>query len=242
MYKRIIGVVLLDDGVFCRTRNFVVDYHYTHDFIDTKYFDELAFINVTSNNRRKTSPMLSQSIENIVKHSQLPISIGGGIKEIDDIREFRKFGADRYLLNQTFKESDSLTRNSIQVFGKSSIISSINHWGPFLWSRNGISNIKLADRIKEIEDTCGGDILLNSVERDGTLRGLDLETLDYLSRVSGYSFVVSGGLGNLEHLYEALQRDNVVGVCTGNVYHLTSNTISQWRDELIERGLNVRKV
>jgi cyclase len=241
MYKRIIGLVLIDSGIFCRTRNFTVDYHYTNRFIDTKHFDELVFIDVSSNHLGTNLPQLSESIESIVESSQLPISIGGGIKKIEDIAVFREFGADRYVLNQTYKVSDNLIYKSILKYGQSTILSSINHWGPYIASKDGVSEIRLVDRIKEIADNRGGDVLLNSVERDGTLRGLDLETIDELSNSCNLSFILSGGLGNLSHLSEALKRDNVVGVCTSNVYHLTTSTILNWRIDMISRGLNVRR-
>jgi cyclase len=242
MYKRIIGVILLDGGVFCRTRNFSVDYHYTNKFIDSHLFDELIFLNVSHHAKGEDRARFSAGINEIVLNSQLPVSIGGGIKGPREIEEFRKFGADRYVINQTTSDSDSLVSNLIDEFGKSSIISSINHWGPYTASREGATQIKVVDRVKEIKDNCGGDILINSIERDGTLRGLDLTIIDELAQLVDCKFILAGGLGNVEHLFEGLKRDNVVGVCTSNVYHLTTNTISNWRTELFSRGIEVRKM
>jgi len=241
MYKRIIAIVLLDNGVFCRTRNFVADYHYTNNFIDSRYFDEMVFLDV-SGDQKGNRLKFYRGIEEIVLQSQLPISIGGGIRGVEDIELFRTFGADRYVVNQTDRSVDSMVTGLISTYGKSSIISSINHWGPFTASRNGRSTVRLVDRIKEIRETCGGDILLNSIERDGTLRGLDLKTIDELAEFEDLSFILSGGLGNLEHLSDSLQRPNVVGVCTSNVYHLTTKTISTWRTNMISEGLLVRSI
>ena len=241
MYKRIIAMVPLDRGIFCRTRNFIADYHYTNKFIDSRFFDEMVFLDVSSNLKEPRTEFYS-GIEEVVLHSQLPISIGGGIRSVRDVERFRTFGADRYLVNQTEKKADSLVTDLINNYGRSSIISSINHWGPFTASRDGKSDVRVVDRVMEISEQCGGDILLNSVERDGTLRGLDLKMVDDLAEQTNLSFIVSGGLGNLEHLYTCLQRPNVVGVCTSNVYHLTTNTISAWRTNMISRGLLVRKV
>lgn len=232
----------MDGGIFCRTRNFTPDYHYTHQFIDTTFFDEMVCINVKNRLIEEDLSIFSQSLDDIVMESQLPISIGGGLRTIEDIEFFRTFGADRYLLNQTQGSSDIFIENAIKSFGKSSIISCINHWGPFTASREGISEVRVVDRINEIRENCGGDILLNSMERDGTLRGLDLDLVDDLARFDEISFILSGGLGNINHLCEALGRENVVGVCTSNVYHLTTNTISNWRKQMITRGLLVRQL
>lgn len=241
MYKRLIALVLLDNGVFCRTRNFITDYHYTNNFIDSRYFDEMVFLDVSSD-QRKNRLKFYGGIEKIVLQSQLPISIGGGIRGVEDVELFRKFGADRYLVNQTDRSADSMVAGLISTYGKSSIISSLNHWGPLTASKNGRSTERLADRIKEMGENNGGDILLNSVERDGTLRGLDLKTIDELAEFENLSFILSGGLGNFEHLSDALKRPNVVGVCTSNVYHLTTKTISTWRTTMISQGLSVRSI
>lgn len=241
MYKRIIAMVLLDNGVLCRTRNFTADYHYTSNFIDSRFFDEMVFLDV-SINRKDNRSRFYGGIEPIVINSQLPITIGGGLKGVNDVEVFREFGADRYLVNHTEKRVDSFVSELISRYGRSSIISSINHWGPFTATKDGRLPERLVERVKEIRESCGGDILLNSIERDGTLRGLDLKTIDELTELEELSFILSGGLGNLEHLYNALQRPNVVGICTSNVYHLTTNTISTWRRNLISRGVLIRSV
>jgi len=242
MYKRIIGLVLLDNSIFCRTRNFVADYHYINKFIDTRYFDEMVFIDVSGDQAIPNKLIFGRAIEEVTEHSQLPITIGGGIRHIDDIELFRTFGADRYVINQTDPESDLLISESVRKYGRSSVVSTINHWGPFIATRDCITEIKLVDRIKEIGINCGSDILLNSIERDGTLRGLDLAVIDDLAEISESSFILSGGLGNIDHLRAALERENVVGVCTSNVYHLTTNTISNWRTTLASGDLMVRAI
>jgi cyclase len=201
----------------------------------------MAFIDVSNANKGNPTEFF-KGIEEVVHNSQLPVSLGGKIRSSDDVELYRTFGADRYIINQTEGSSDKLVAELISSYGRSSIISSINHWGPFTASRSSKHHLPLIDRIAEIANNCGGDILLNSVERDGTLRGLDLDTIYQLAEIKNLSLIVSGGLGNMEHLYESLQAPNVVGVCTSNVYHLTTNTISMWRANLIARDLRLRKI
>lgn len=241
MYKRIVGLVLLDNGIFCRTRNFIPDYHYTNKFIDTSFFDEMAFIDVSNTKTNRLSEF-QKGIDEVVLNSQLPVSIGGNIRSCEDVELYRTLGADRYIVNQTERSSDKLVAELISNYGRSSIISSINHWGPFTASKGSTLPIRLIDRIAEIASNCGSDILLNSIERDGSLRGLDMDTINQLAEMKNLSLILSGGLGNMEHLYESLQAPNVVGVCTSNVYHLTTNTISMWRANLIARDLRLRKI
>lgn len=242
MFKRIIGLVLLDQGVVSRTRNFHSDYQYTGEFIDTQFFDEIAFIDISQNHNQESHNKFKNTVEKLMKDSQLPVSMGGGIKSIEDIERFRTFGADRYIINQTLTINDKFICKVIEIYGKSSVISSINHSGEFIASRRRVSTQNISDRITEIRSNCGSEILLNSIERDGTLRGLDLETANLISRISKVPLILSGGVGNATHIEDALKVNNVVGVATSNIYHLTTTTVSSWRSSLLSKGANLRLI
>ncbi len=242
MFKRIIGLVLLDQGVVSRTRNFHSDYQYTGEFIDTQFFDEIAFIDISQNHDQESHNKFQNMVEKLMRDSQLPISMGGGIKSIDDIERFRSFGADRYIINQTSPMKDKFICKVIEMYGKSSVISSISHSGEFIASRCHVSTQSISDRIAEILSNCGSEILLNSIECDGTLRGLDLETAKLISRISKVPLILSGGVGNATHIEDALKINNVVGVATSNIYHLTTTTVSSWRSSLLSKGANLRLI
>ena len=242
MYKRIIGLVLVDKGVVCRTRNFVQDYHYIDAHIDTGFFDEICFIDITKEKSDFTSTAFFNTLENLMNYSQLPISIGGSVRGIEDIYRYRNFGADRYLINQTISKSDALAAECIKEFGRSSIISSINHWGKFLFDGGVRTDVEINDRFEEIKENCGSELLLNSVEMDGTLTGMDMETIKSLNHVGAPSLIISGGLGRFEHALEMLSNESVSAVCTSNIYHLTTKTIAAWRKQIRNLGGNVRDV
>ena len=242
MFKRIIGLVLLDQGVVSRTRNFHSDYQYTGEFIDTQFFDEIAFIDISQNHNQESHNKFQNMVEKLMKGSQLPVSMGGGIKSMDDIERFRSFGADRYIINQTSTMNDEFICKVIEMYGKSSVISSISHSGEFIASRRHVSSQSISDRIAEIQSNCGSEILLNSIERDGTLRGLDLETAKLICRISKVPLILSGGVGNATHIEDALKVNNVVGVSTSNIYHLTTTTVSSWRSSLLSKGANLRLI
>ena len=242
MFKRIIGLVLLDQGVVSRTRNFHSDYQYTGEFIDTQFFDEIAFIDISQNHNQESHNKFQNMVEKLMKDSQLPVSMGGGIKSMDDIERYRSFGADRYIINQTSTMNDEFICKVIEMYGKSSVISSISHSGEFIASRRHVSSQRISDRIAEIQSNCGSEILLNSIERDGTLRGLDLETAKLICRISKVPLILSGGVGNATHIEDALKVNNVVGVATSNIYHLTTTTVSSWRSSLLSKGANLRLI
>ena len=242
MYKRIIGLILMNSGIVCRTRNFQSDYLYTDEFIDSKYFDEIVCIDVSQERSEQSQSLFLTGIEKIMEHSQLPLAIGGGIRSIEDIRRYRKFGADRYVINQTEVESDTFVTEAVKEFGKSSIVSSINHWGDFTYSNGVISTKALKQRVSEISTNSGSELLLNSVERDGTLLGFDNANAQKIANSHDMPLIISGGVGRWSHVLDTLQIENVEAVCTSNIYHLTTTTISTWRSEVKTKGGNVRTV
>ena len=232
----------MNSGIVCRTRNFQSDYLYTDEFIDSKYFDEIVCIDVSQERSEQSQSLFLTGIEKIMEHSQLPLAIGGGIRSIEDIKRYRKFGADRYVINQTEAESDTFVTEAVKEFGKSSIISSINHWGDFTYSNGVISTKALRQRVSEISDNRGSELLLNSVERDGTLLGFDNASVQKIANSHDMPLIISGGVGRWSHVLDTLQIENVEAVCTSNIYHLTTKTISTWRSEVKTKGGNVRTV
>ena len=229
-------------GIVCRTRNFQSDYLYTDEFIDSKYFDEIVCIDVSQERSEQSQSLFLTGIEKIMEHSQLPLAIGGGIRSIEDIRRYRKFGADRYVINQTEAESDIFVTEAVKEFGKSSIVSIINHWGDFTYSNGVISTKALRQRVSEISVNRGSELLLNSVERDGTLLGFDNANAQKIANSHDMPLIISGGVGRWSHVLDTLQIENVEAVCTSNIYHLTTKTISTWRSEVKTKGGNVRTV
>ena len=242
MYKRIIGVVLVDNGIVCRTRNFVSDYLYTDDFIDTNFFDEIVFIDVSKNRSNETLNLFFTTIEKLMSKSQLPMAIGGGISSINDILRYREFGADRYIINQTSSTSDELVKNAIEKFGKSSIISGIDHWQEFTFENGKKTETKLDERVNSVFNNSGSEILLNSVALDGSLTGFDLNVVQQISDSFKIPIIISGGVGRWTHALNAIEIENVTGICTSNIYHLTTSTILSWRKQIIEYGGNVREL
>ena len=232
----------MNSGIVCRTRNFQSDYLYTDEFIDSKYFDEIVCIDVSQERSEQSQSLFLTGIEKIMEHSQLPLAIGGGIRSIEDIRRYRKFGADRYVINQTEAGSDIFVTEAVKEFGKSSIISSINHWGDFTYSNGVISTKALQQRVFEISTNRGSELLLNSVERDGTLLGFDNANAQKIANSHDMPLIISGGVGRWSHVLDTLQIENVEAVCTSNIYHLTTKTISTWRSEVKTKGGNVRTV
>ena len=242
MYKRIIGLVLLDDGYVCRTRNFISDYLYNDLFIDTKYFDEIAFIDVTKDRSSESISLFASTIEKLMKNSQLPMAIGGGINRLNDIKAYRSLGADRYIINQSSSSKDAFVKQATEVFGQSTIISAVDHWGQNTFVAGQRSTVSLRSRLVEIADNSGSEVLLNSVEYDGSLIGYDKSSMHQVTDLITKPTLIAGGIGNWSHVLEGLEIENIAGVFTSNIYHLSTSTVMNWRQQIIARGGKVRSV
>jgi cyclase len=201
-----------------------------------------VFIDVSKNRSNETLNLFFTTIEKLMSKSQLPMAIGGGISSINDILRYREFGADRYIINQTLSTSDELVKNAIEKFGKSSIISGIDHWQEFTFENGTKTETKLDERVKSIFDNSGSEILLNSAALDGSLTGFDLNVVQQISDSYKIPIIISGGVGRWTHALNALEIENVTGICTSNIYHLTTSTILSWRKQIIENSGNVREL
>lgn len=242
MYKRIIGLVLLDNGFVCRTKNFISDYLYSDLFIDTKYFDEIAFLDVSKNRGPKSISLFASTIEKLMKNSQLPIAIGGGIRNLNDIKAYRSLGADRYIINQSSSSKDIFVKEATEVFGNSTIISAIDHWGQNTFIGGQRTSVSLYSRLMEIANNSGSEILINSVENDGSLMGFDKRLLNQIADIIKKPTLIAGGIGNWSHVLEGLEIENISGVFTSNIYHLSTSTVLNWRKQIIASGGKVRAI
>ena len=242
MYKRIIGLVLLDNGYVCRTRNFISDYLYNDLFIDTKYFDEIAFIDVTKDRSSKSISLFASTIEKLMKNSQLPMAIGGGINNLNDIKVYRSLGADRYIINQSSPSKDAFVKEATEVFGQSTILSAIDHWGQNTFVAGQRTSVSLYSRLVETAENSGSEILINSVEHDGSLLGFDKNSLDKLADVISKPTLIAGGIGNFFHVLNGFKVENISGVMTSSIYHLTTSTVLNWRKQIIASGGKVRSI
>ena len=255
--KRIIFALLYCDGFYHLSRNFrlqrVGDYQWlekTYDFKNNcENIDELAFLLVKrSPNKDDISKFLNE-IEKIRKNIFAPVIIGGGIKNISDAKQYFNNGADKILINSKSLDDDLIEEIS-SLYGDQSITINIdykydtinNEDMTFVNCGQTQTNLSLINHLKKICNKSIGEIILHSINRDGTGNGLDLKKINDLSLLINKPILLMGGAGKTEHIIEALNNEKISGVITANIFNFMGNALKRTREQAFEEKINIAKL
>ncbi len=242
--KRIIITLTFLDGILFRTKKFVPDYRYTKNFINFWNIDELILIDISKN---KFNKKFLDIIKFFSNNCFVPISVGGGIKKIENADILFKTGADKIVIGfETFK-NPTFHEAVAKKFGNQSIIQAVDlkkKNSKFKIVKNSGQEETEIDPIefcKKVQNVGVGEILINSVDNDGALLGYDLKALDLLKDVVKCPKLVLGGCGNWEHMEQVFKKYDVSGSCTQNIFHFTDESIISAKNYLIKKKIYIRK-
>lgn len=232
MYRpRIIPILLLKKNGLVKSVKFD-DHRYIGDpinavriFNDLKA-DELAFIDITATLENRLVSL--EFVRNVGEEANMPFSVGGGIRTLEDIRRILKAGAEKIILNTIAGEKPGFVRQAADAFGSSTITVCVDvkrnlFKKTFAWIRAGKTNTKISpvDYARQMESMGAGELLVQSIERDGTMSGYDMELIRSISEEVTIPVTALGGAGHLDHL-KALYKTTVInGLAAGSlfVYH-----------------------
>tara|TARA_B100001093_G_scaffold486409_1_gene521699 strand:+ start:2616 stop:3356 length:741 start_codon:yes stop_codon:yes gene_type:complete len=243
--KRLITVLTFYNGILYRTRSFVPDYRYTKNFIDTWSVDEIIALDITRN-KKEVSDVFLENLKLISKNCFVPICAGGKIKSVKDVDLYLKSGADKISINTEAFLNPELVKNIIDIYGTQVLTLSIDvkkineRYEIFINNGQTKANILLEDYICKMQKIGIGEILINSIDKDGTLEGYDLTLLKLLKKISNVPVISLGGAGNWKHFFEAVSSVDIDAVATNNIYHFTENSIISAKKYLKKNGLNFR--
>ena len=230
--KRIIPVLLLKDKRMVKGKKF-------KDFKDTgepktavriysaQDADELVFLDIDNN-----SSSLGNLIEIVKQASEecfMPLAAGGGISDINQARELLKAGADKIVVNTSCVKNPSLIKEISEEFGEQCVIGSIDYKISNnlreVWIKSGKLNTNLdpLEHAKNLIKLGAGEILLNSIDRDGMMEGYDLEYADKVSREINVPLIVCGGAGNYMHLADLLNNTSISAAACASLFHFGDN-------------------
>jgi cyclase len=207
--------------------------------------DELTFLDITasSDNRDTILDVVSRTAERVF----LPLTVGGGIRSVADIRRLLLAGADKASLNSAAIGRPELVREAAQKFGSQCVVVAIDarQSGPGKWevfSHGGRVNtgLDVLQWAKQLETLGAGEILLTSMDRDGTGTGFDLTLLKAVCDAVRLPVIASGGVGSLEHFVEGAEA-GATGLLAASVFHFGTFTISEVKQALIQACLPVRQ-
>ena len=206
--------------------------------------DELVFLDITASSDRRN--IVVDMVRRVADSINIPFTVGGGLRSVDDIQEILRAGADKVSLNTSAVEDPPLVQKSAERFGSQCIVVAID-----ARRENGIAKVythggRTATDLDAVEwakraaELGAGEILLTSMDADGTKAGYDLELTRRISNAVQIPVIASGGAGNLEDLYRGLTEGAASAVLAASIFHFREVTIADAKSYLRERGVTVR--
>jgi cyclase len=217
---------------------------------DTQGADELVFLDITASHEARD--IMLDVVRRTAEGIYMPLTVGGGIRSVDDVRRLLRAGADKISLNTAALERPAVIREAVERFGSQCIVVAIDarreparageppRWGVYTHGGRRPAGRDAIEWACEAVAQGAGEILLTSMDRDGTKDGYDLELTRAVSRGVSVPVIASGGAGSLEHLYEGLVEGCADAALAASIFHFGTHTIAEAKAYLRARGVEVR--
>tara|TARA_B100002052_G_scaffold24614_1_gene19192 strand:+ start:154 stop:927 length:774 start_codon:yes stop_codon:yes gene_type:complete len=211
--------------------------------------DEITFLDITASHEERQTTI--ETVSAIAGEVFIPLTVGGGIRNLDDIREMLNAGADKVAINTAALLNPDLVKQAAERFGSQCIVVAVDakqvsgkheerKWEIFTHGGRKATGKDAIDWVKKMVASGAGEILLTSMDRDGTKKGFDLELKKQVSRAVTVPIIASGGVGNLEHLAEGILRGEADAVLAASIFHFGEFTIGQAKAHMAAQGIEVR--
>jgi len=213
---------------------------------DAQGADELVFLDITASHEDRA--IMLDVVRRTAEGVYMPLTVGGGIRSIDDVRLLLRAGADKVSLNTAALERPAVIGEAARRFGSQCIVVAIDarresaagRWGVYTHGGRRPTGRDALEWAREAVAQGAGEILLTSMDRDGTKDGYDLELTRAVSEAVSVPVIASGGAGSLPHLYEGLTDGRADAVLAASIFHFAIHTIAEAKSYLRERGVAVR--
>ena len=247
--KRIIPCLDVKDGRVVKGINFV-------DLIDAgdpveqaKFYsengaDEICFLDISASLENRDT--IINIVEKTAQEVFIPLTVGGGVKSINNIQSLLRAGADKVSINSAAISNPNIIKESSDFFGSQCIVVAVdvkkeqNNWK--VYSHGGTKNtgIDALTWLKKIEFLGAGEVLLTSMDRDGTKSGFDLEILSQVNQILNIPVIASGGVGSVEHFYEGVTIGKADALLAASVFHFNEFSIMDVKNYLKKNNIKVR--
>ena len=213
---------------------------------DREGADELCFLDITaSHENRKT---IIDVVEQTAARVFMPLTVGGGVRALEDIRALLNAGADKVSINTTAVQQPEFVREAAQRFGTQCIVVAIDakqceqagHWEVFTHGGRKPTGFDVVEWAQRMQQYGAGEILLTSMDQDGRQNGYDLALTAAVSERLTIPVIASGGVGTLDHLHDGLVKGKAAAVLAASIFHFRTHTIQQAKTYLRKRGVPVR--
>ena len=212
---------------------------------DKQGADELVFLDITASHENNDTmiDVVYKTAENIF----MPVTVGGGIRTLNDIKNLLRAGADKVSLNTSAVKNPQIIKDASTMFGRQCIVVAIDakkvsdgRWNVFIYGGRQDTGIDALEWAKKAQELGAGEILLTSMDCDGTKDGYDLELTKTISLSVSIPVIASGGAGKLEHLFSAFSVGTADAVLAASIFHFGEISILETKEYLKQRGIPVR--
>ncbi|MCY4219146.1 MAG: imidazole glycerol phosphate synthase subunit HisF [Gammaproteobacteria bacterium] len=217
---------------------------------DQENADEIAFLDITaSSDNRET---IIHIVEDVAEQVFIPLTVGGGIRTLEDISRLLHAGADKISINTTAVNNPNFIREASQHFGNQCIVVAIDakqvksgsdgqkQWEIYTHGGRTSTGIDAIDWAKKMEQFGAGELLITSMDRDGTKTGFDLDLMKTITSQTGIPAIASGGVGNLQHLVEGIVAGGADAVLAASIFHYGEYTVAKAKQFLAKNGIEIR--
>ena len=214
---------------------------------DEQGADELAFLDITASNEERDTVL--HIVEAVAGQVFIPLTVGGGIRDLDDARRLLNAGADKVSINTAAVENPEFVREAAQTFGSQCIVAAIDAkrvnsepaaWEVFTHGGRRGAGLDAVAWATNLAASGAGEILLTSMDRDGTRDGFDLPLTRAVSDAVPVPVIASGGVGALEHLAAGIVEGGADAVLAASIFHFGEHTVAEAKQTLAEQGIEVR--
>ncbi len=207
--------------------------------------DEICFLDITASNENRNT--IINVVNKTAEKCFVPLTVGGGIRSIDNIRELLLAGADKVSINTAAVKDMSFVKKASKKFGTQCMVVAVDakkvsegKWEIFTHGGREKTGIDAIEFSKRAEANGAGEILLTSMDKDGTKTGYDLELLKNITKSLSIPVIASGGAGNLEHMHDAIKSGGASAVLAASIFHYGEFTIKDTKEYLKSKNIPVR--
>ena len=214
---------------------------------DTEGADEITMLDITASH--ETRDTTYKTVESIASQVFIPLTVGGGVRKIEDIKKLLRSGADKVSINTSAVENPSFVKEAADKFGSQCIVVAVdakaktdkdNTWEVVTYGGRNRTGIDVLEWTEQVAEYGAGEILLTSMDRDGTKEGFDNNLVSKVSSGISIPVIASGGVGNLDHLIDGVKIGGAEAVLAASIFHFSEFTIKEAKEAMKASGITVR--
>ncbi len=206
--------------------------------------DEICFLDITASNENRDT--IYDVVKDTSKKCFVPLTVGGGVRSIEDINKLLNCGADKVSINTAAVQNAEVVVESSKKFGSQCIVVAIDAkkngevWEVFTHGGRNNTGINAIEFAKKMEESGAGELLITSMDRDGTQAGYDIDLINKISSTTNIPLIASGGVGNLDHLVDGIKLGKASAVLAASVFHYGKYSVKEAKQYLDSKGIAVR--